>query len=208
MERSVEMARDLSGRSCRGRARLRRATRPDGAGTRKPARNGPARRLRAHPCGRATRAGCAGLGAPAPLRPARSRGAGVRERGAVFAVLAATVALMVLAIRFALRPERDPLRLPERWRTVYVYLAEVLLVLFFTHIRFNVPELFIGAAVRYWTFAVMGLAFVGIGLAEFFERRKIEVLAIPLRRTGVLLPLIPLLAFWAKPPAALTEFAA
>src|SRR4029079_16263986 len=63
-------------------------------------------------------------------------------------------------------------------------------------------------AVRYWTFAVMVLAFVGIGLAEFFERRRIPVLAIPLRRTGVLLPLIPLLAFWAKPPAALTEFAA
>ena len=33
----------------------------------------------------------------------------------------------------------------------------------------------------------MGLAFVGIGLAEFFERRKIDVLATPLRRTGVLL---------------------
>jgi hypothetical protein len=48
---------------------------------------------------------------------------------------------------------------------------------------------------------------VGIGLAEFFERRKIFVLATPLRRTGVLLPLIPLLAFWAKPPAALNDFA-
>ena len=69
------------------------------------------------------------------------------------------------------------------------------------------PELFLGQAVRYWTFAVMALAFVGIGLAEFFERRRVNVLAIPLRRTGVLLPLIPLLAFWAKPPEFLTEFA-
>ena len=133
---------------------------------------------------------------PTPLHPA-----------AAFAVLAATLALVVLAIGFALRPLRDPLQLPEPRRTVYVYLAEVLVVLFFAQIRFNVPELFVGEAVRYWTFAVMGLAFVGIGLAEFFERRKINVLAIPLRRTGVLLPLIPLLAFWAKPPAVLTEFA-
>jgi hypothetical protein len=33
------------------------------------------------------------------------------------------------------------------------------------------------------------------------------VLAEPLQRTGVFLPLIPLLAFWAKPPAALLHFA-
>src|SRR5262249_17267790 len=107
-----------------------------------------------------------------------------------------------------LRQNFDPLGLRDSRRTAYVYLAELLLVLFFTQIRFNVPELFLGAAVRYWTFAVMALAFVGIGLAEFFERRKVEVLAIPLRRTGVLLPIIPLLAFWAKPPEFLTDFAA
>ena len=74
-------------------------------------------------------------------------------------------------------------------------------------LKLNVPELFLGAAVRYWTFSVMGLALIGIGLAEYFERRRADVLAVPLRRTGVLLPLIPLLAFWAKPPEFLTEFA-
>lgn len=53
----------------------------------------------------------------------------------------------------------------------------------------------------------MVIAFVVVGLAELFERRKLDVLATPLRRTGVLLPLIPLLAFWAKPPAFLLHFA-
>jgi hypothetical protein len=129
------------------------------------------------------------------------------EPAAVFAMLLGILGLIVLAIRFALRQDFDPLQMRDSRRTAYVYLAELLLVLFFTQIRFNVPELFLGAAVRYWTFAVMALAFVGIGLAEFFERRHVNVLAVPLRRTGVLLPLIPLLAFWAKPPAALTEFA-
>ena len=33
------------------------------------------------------------------------------------------------------------------------------------------------------------------------------MLAVPLRRTGLLLPLIPLLAFWAKPSASVMEFA-
>ena len=42
--------------------------------------------------------------------------------------------------------DRDPLGLPGRRRTAYVYLAEVLVVLFFTQIRFNVPELFLGGA--------------------------------------------------------------
>lgn len=126
----------------------------------------------------------------------------------VTGMLLGILVLIVLAVRFALRQDLDPLHMRDSRRTAYVYLAEVLLVLFFTHIRFNVPELFLGAAVRYWTFVVMGLAFVGIGLAEFFERRRVNVLAIPLRRTGVLLPLIPLLAFWAKPPAFLSEFAA
>lgn len=127
---------------------------------------------------------------------------------AVFAMLAGTAALVVLAVRCALRRTLDPLNMPDDRRTRYVYLAEVLVVLCFTQARFNVPELFVAGAVKYWTFAVMGLAFVVVGLAELFERRKLDVLATPLRRTGLLLPLLPLLAFWAKPPAALGDFAA
>ncbi|HJZ58910.1 MAG TPA: hypothetical protein VKE74_28460, partial [Gemmataceae bacterium] len=129
------------------------------------------------------------------------------ELPAVLAILGGIAVLIVLAFRFALRPAADPLGLPEAKRTSYVYLAEVLLVLFFVHIRFNLPELFLGQAVRYWTFIVMALAFVGVGLAEVCERRRVSVLAIPFRRTGVLLPLVPLLTFWAKPPGALLDFA-
>ena len=129
------------------------------------------------------------------------------EPAAVFAMLLGVLATIVLALRFALSRGRDPLDMPDHRRTLYVYLAEVLVVLFFTHMRFNAPELFMAGAVRYWTFAVMAIAFVIVGLAELFERRKLHVLATPLRRTGVLVPLIPLLAFWAKPPAFLTQFA-
>ena len=129
------------------------------------------------------------------------------ELPAVLMILAGIGVLIALALRFALRPALDPLQLPERRRTAYVYLAEVLLVLFFVHIRFNLPELFLGQAVRYWTFIVMLLAFVGVGFAEAFERKGVNVLAIPLRGTGLLLPLIPLLAFWAKPPGFLLDWA-
>jgi hypothetical protein len=125
----------------------------------------------------------------------------------VLAILAGVGVLIALALRFALRPAADPLALPDARRTRYVYLAEGLLVLFFVHVRLNLPELFLGQVVRYWTFVVMLLAYVGIGLAEWFERRGVPVLAGPLRRTGVLLPLVPLLAFWAKPPAFLLGLA-
>ena len=126
---------------------------------------------------------------------------------AVLTVLLAVAALIAISIRFAVRPATDPYGLPESRRTLFVYLAEVILVLFFVHVRFNLPELFIGQAVRYWTFIVMLLAFVGIGLAEWFGRRGVRVLSIPLRRTGAMVPVIPLLAFWAKPPASLLAMA-
>ncbi len=126
---------------------------------------------------------------------------------AVGAVLAAILGLLALAIQCALRPGRDPLGPTAHGRAGYVYLAEALLVLAFAHVRLNVPQVFTGQAVRYWTFIVMILAFVGVGLAEMFARRGLRVLSRPLLRTGALLPLIPLLAFWAKPPGAVMEYA-
>ncbi|MBN9523053.1 hypothetical protein J0H58_31825 [bacterium] len=121
----------------------------------------------------------------------------------VLAVLAATGVLIALALGAALRPGA----VPERARPALVYLAEVLFVLLFVHVRLNLPELFVGPLVRYWTFVVMALAFVWVGAAEVFERRGLAVLAGPVRRTGVLLPLVPLLAFWTKPPGLVLAFA-
>jgi len=125
----------------------------------------------------------------------------------VGAVIVAILAFITLALRVALQPDRDPLGPTATGRQGYVYLAEVLLVLLFAHMRLNVPQLFRSEAVQYWTFIVMLLAFIGVGLAELFARRGLHVLSRPLLRTGVLLPLIPLVAFWAKPPSLLTEFA-
>jgi len=117
----------------------------------------------------------------------------------VLVIVAALVTLMVSGIRFAVVPGRDPLDLSERGRTLYVYAVELLLVLLFVHLRITVPELFSGWLLRYWMFVVMLIAFGGVGLSEFFERRKLRVLAGPLQRTGVFLPLLPLLAFWVRP---------
>lgn len=127
--------------------------------------------------------------------------------GEVLAILTAILVLIVQAVRAAVVPSADPIALKDSQRMAYVYLAEVLVVCLFVHIRLNLPELFPPQAGRYWTFIVMLFAFVGIGAAELCEQRGLRVLARPLRQTGVLLPMIPLLAFWAKPPGLLIEWA-
>jgi hypothetical protein len=119
---------------------------------------------------------------------------------AVAVVAVAMVGLTAAQLRFALLPDRDRFGLSDRRRALYVYAAEVLLVGLFLHVRLNVPWIFGSHFVHYWTFAVMGLAFVGVGLAELFQRRNLPVLAGPLQRTGLFLPLLPLLAFWVRPP--------
>jgi hypothetical protein len=126
---------------------------------------------------------------------------------AIGLVIAGVLSLMAAAVAFALFPVQDPLGLSERGRTVYVYGAELLLFFLFVHLKLTVPELFGEFGRRYWTFILMGIAFVGVGLSEYFGRRGLRVLAEPLQRTGVFLPLLPLLVFWARPSAGLVEFA-
>ena len=78
----------------------------------------------------------------------------------------------------------------------YVYAAEVMLALLFLHIRLTLPWLFTGFIERYWPLAVMIIAYFGVITSEALRRRNLLVLAQPLERTGVFLPLLPVLGFW------------
>jgi hypothetical protein len=119
---------------------------------------------------------------------------------AIGVVAVALLALIGAGIRFAVLPGADPLGLTERGRTLYVYATEVLLVLMFVHFRLTVPGVFRqGFFLQYWPFVIMAIAFAGVALAEFLSRQGIRVLAEPLERTGVFLPLLPVLAFWVLP---------
>jgi hypothetical protein len=115
---------------------------------------------------------------------------------AIGAVAVALFGLIAAAITAALVPGRDPLGLNERGRMNYVYGAEAILALLFLHIRLTMPWLFHGLFLRYWPIVVMAIAFAGVGLAEVFRRRKTNVLAEPLERTGAFLPLLPVFGFW------------
>jgi hypothetical protein len=115
---------------------------------------------------------------------------------AMFAVAIALVVSAVGCLIAALVPGRDPLGLAPRQRMGYVYAAEAMLAVLLAHLRVCVPELFAGVLQRYWALIVMGIAFLGVGLSEFFRRRRQEVLAVPLERTGTVLPLLPVIGFW------------
>lgn len=97
---------------------------------------------------------------------------------------------------FALSPKHDPLNLPESQRSYYVYVAEAMLALLFMHIRLTMPWLFTGLFERYWPLVVVAIAYLGIGTSELLRRRDVLVIAHPLERTGVFLPLLPVLGFW------------
>jgi hypothetical protein len=122
---------------------------------------------------------------------------------AIVIVACAIVALIVAGLCFAVLPGRDPLGLSERGRTAYVYAAEVLLVLLFVHFKLTMPGLFRrGFFIQYWPFILMAIAFLGVGLSEYFRRRGLRVLAEPLEWTGGFLPLLPVLAYWVLPNAS------
>jgi hypothetical protein len=114
----------------------------------------------------------------------------------ITAVLATLIGLSCACVAFALLPGEDPFDLDERGRMRYVYGAEVMVVLTLLHTRLTMPWLFSGFFQTYWPLIVMLLAFVGVGVGELFRRQGKLVLAEPLERTGILLPLLPVIGFW------------
>src|SRR5882724_10395469 len=121
----------------------------------------------------------------------------VRVRFLALITVALTLAAaVVICIVFAVSPKHDPLSLSERWRSGYVYVAEVMLVLLFMHIRLTMPWLFHGFFQRYWPLVVLAIAYAGVTVSEFLKRKKVRVLAQPIERTGAFLPLLPVIGFW------------
>ncbi|HZF37639.1 MAG TPA: hypothetical protein VE715_02340, partial [Blastocatellia bacterium] len=120
---------------------------------------------------------------------------------AVIAVFAALVSLFCACIAFALSTGRDPFNLSERGRMNYVYGAEALTIVTILHARLTLPWFFVGFSLTWWPLIVMLLAFTGVGIGELFRRRGILVLAEPLERTGILLPILPVFGFLVEPSA-------
>jgi len=105
------------------------------------------------------------------------------------------VGLIAALVAMALSPARDPLGLSEAGRQAYVYAAQGAAALLFAHIYLARPGWF-GQWSMYWPYIVMGIAFAGAGIGELFQRSRQRVLSEPLQRTGMFLPLIPVIGMW------------
>ncbi|HQR31817.1 MAG TPA: hypothetical protein PLK30_03700 [Blastocatellia bacterium] len=116
---------------------------------------------------------------------------------AIGAILVTLIGVSLIGIAFAVLPGEDPFKLDDRGRMRYVYASEAFLILTFAHLRLAMPWIFGGAFSAYWPILVMVLAFAGVGLAELFQRQGRLVLAEPLGKTGILLPLLPVIGFWS-----------
>ncbi len=116
---------------------------------------------------------------------------------AIVAVLVSLIGVSLIGIAFAILPGEDPFDLDERGKMRYVYLTEIFAVLTFVHLRLTMPWLFGGIFSAYWPIVVMLLAFAGVALSEVFRRQGKLVLAEPIGKTGVLLPLLPVIGFWS-----------
>ncbi|MDD4889012.1 MAG: hypothetical protein PHU85_03710 [Phycisphaerae bacterium] len=120
---------------------------------------------------------------------------------AIATVILSLAGMVATALVFAVAPGKDPLGMSEAGRSGYVYLAEFFLVLILVHLRLTVPRLFTGFSLQYWPLTILGIAFLGVGLSELCSRRGLRVLAGPLGRTGVFLPVLPVAGFFAVPNA-------
>src|SRR5581483_4402700 len=79
---------------------------------------------------------------------------------AIAVVGLAILGLAATCIALAVLPGRDPLQLSERGRTLYVYAAELVLVVLGVHVRVTMPWLFgSGLIEKYWTLIVMVVAY-------------------------------------------------
>jgi hypothetical protein len=116
--------------------------------------------------------------------------------------VAAVLAILgSLLIAIAVLPETEERRLlvaTDAGRMGCVYAAQAVYALTFTHLYLARHEWFDGLLKPYWPFIVMAIAFGGVGISEFFARRKHRVLSEPFGRTSVLLPLLPAIGWWVE----------
>jgi len=108
-----------------------------------------------------------------------------------FVILLGSVACLMVAICGK--------NMASTWRSGCVYAAEALVGIVFIHLRLTAPYLFGGILAAWWPLVVMAIAFAGLGTGQLLARSGQGVIAEPIERTGIFLPLLPVLGFWLMP---------
>lgn len=89
-------------------------------------------------------------------------------------------------------------------RTSAVYVAEITIALASITIYFLFPNLFHGRFANWWPIIMFAIAFGSTALGHWLKKIDLPVLADPISRSSLLLPIIPLAGVWAFQPERAT----
>lgn len=116
------------------------------------------------------------------------------------AVVIVAIGLLILIVQLLRSAGSTPSHVSDavRFARYQIYGAELILLFAIAHMRLAAPHWFGTWLNAIWPFAIYALALAGIGSAEWLAKRGNMIFPEPLRKSGFLLPLIPLLGAWAN----------
>ena len=116
--------------------------------------------------------------------------------GTKWMTLVAWAAIAARLLQFAARPFSTDRLATETTRKAAVYLAEVSLALLCGGCYYHYPDLFSGIFVKWWPLVVFAIAMISAGIGEWLQRLNQRIIADPVGRSSLLLPIIPLVGVW------------
>lgn len=118
------------------------------------------------------------------------------DLGTKWMTLLAWSAVVGRLLQFAASPHSTDRLASETTRKTAVYLAEVSLAFLCGGCYFHFPELFSGIFVKWWPLVVFAIAMISAGIGEWLLRTNQRIIADPVGRSSLLLPIIPLSGVW------------
>ncbi len=104
-------------------------------------------------------------------------------------------------LQFAARPHSIDRLATASTRMLAVYIAELSLAFLCGSCYFHFPDLFSGVFVKWWPIVVFAIAMLSAGIGEWLRRIDQHIIADPIGRSSLLMPIIPLAGVWWFHPA-------
>jgi hypothetical protein len=122
--------------------------------------------------------------------------------GSKWMTMLAWAAVVARLLQFAAKPHSTDRSASEATRKAAVYFAEVSLALLCGACYFHFPDLFSGIFVKWWPLVVFAISMLSAGIGEWLQRMNQRIIADPVGRSSLLLPIIPLAGVWWFHPQA------
>jgi hypothetical protein len=116
--------------------------------------------------------------------------------GTKWMTILAWTAVTARLLQFAAKPHSIDRAASDSTRKIAVCCAELSLAFLCGAVYFHFPELFRGIFVKWWPLVVFAIAMISAGVGEWLQRINQRIIAEPVSRSSLLLPIIPLAGVW------------